>query len=88
MRGRPPKPTALKILTGNPGKRPLDKSKIGAKFPFPKAPKGMGKYGLQFWNKAGKLAHKFGIIKETDISILVMTCHCYDRLERAREVLG
>lgn len=37
MAGRPPKPTALKILQGNPGKRPLPKrepvSPLGAECP-------------------------------------------------------
>lgn len=26
MRGRPPKPSRMKVLTGNPGKRPLNKN--------------------------------------------------------------
>ena len=29
MRGRRPKPTRLKVLTGNPGKRPLTKPSLG-----------------------------------------------------------
>lgn len=37
-RGRPPKPTAIKELEGNPGKRPLNKNEPKPKQTAPKCP--------------------------------------------------
>ena len=51
-------------------------------------PATLGKHGKRFWNKVGKRGIEIGLIQETDIIHLTMTCHCYDRLERAREQLA
>ena len=86
MKGRPPKPAALRKLQGTNNSE--TKSKTSNGFEYPNPPEDLGDYGTQFWNKSGKKCIEAGLIQETDIPHLTMTCHCYDRLERAREQLG
>ena len=85
---RPPKPQALRKITGLPSRRPKRNNIMKNKFNYTNPSANIGKYGKRFWNKFGKICFEAGLIHETDIPHLTMTCHCYDRLERAREQLG
>jgi hypothetical protein len=42
MRGRRPKPTPVKVLTGNPGKRPLNKNEPRPDVLIPECPPELG----------------------------------------------
>jgi P27 family predicted phage terminase small subunit len=57
MRGRRPKPTRLKVLTGNPGKRPLNETEPRPEPAIPDCPTELGEVARREWNRlAGELA--------------------------------
>ena len=67
MAGRPPKPTALKILQGNPGRRPLNQQEpkpgIGAKMPayLLKLPR-----ALANWREEAPMLEELGVLTRAD----------------------
>lgn len=57
MRGRKPKPTALKLVTGNPGKRPLNADEPRPPAGLPGCPPHLDQKGKTLWRElAGHLA--------------------------------
>src|SRR5258708_39209368 len=57
MRGRRPKPTRLKVLTGNPGKRPLNDGEPRPEVAIPDCPGELGETARPEWNRlVGELA--------------------------------
>jgi hypothetical protein len=75
MPGRPPKPTALKLLQGNPGKRPLNdrepKPAVGCE--MPEFVKGDPLYVAE-WNREAPRLIRLGILTEIDGDILGRVC--------------
>ena len=73
MAGRKPKPTALKLIDGNPGKRPLNEYEpMPAKVYNPEPPEGFDKVHVAKWNEiAAKLA-AVRILTELDLDALEM----------------
>ena len=51
MRGRRPKPTRLKQLTGNPGKRPLNENEPKPEPNIPECPPELGPLAQREWNR-------------------------------------
>jgi P27 family predicted phage terminase small subunit len=66
MKGRKPKPTALKILEGNPGKRPLNQHEPKAARKLPRPPKGMSDDNKRVWRKWGRTLLRCGIATQLD----------------------
>ena len=57
MRGRRPKPTRLKVLTGNPGKRPLNTEEPMPEIAIPECPIELGPVAKREWDRlVGELA--------------------------------
>ena len=57
MRGRTPKPTRLKMLTGNPGKRALNGNEPRPEAAIPECPAELGPVARTEWDRlAGELA--------------------------------
>lgn len=86
--GRPPKPTALKVLQGNPGKRPLNEAE-----PRPerlvdlRPPAGLDAYGRQCWNQHAPMLDRLGLLKESDRIPFAVFCETYSRWRRATREL-
>ncbi len=70
MRGAKPKPTHLKVIAGNPGKRPLNKREPKPVGDLTAAPEWMSEGQKQIWTRAIKSAPA-GLLKELDESVLV-----------------
>jgi P27 family predicted phage terminase small subunit len=87
--GRPPKPTHLKLLRGNPGKRALNKNEpkpqISADLPEP--PIFLSGYGLEEWNRIGLELHRLRLLTVVDINTLAAYCEAYARWRTAEETL-
>lgn len=66
MAGRPPKPTALKLLTGNPGRRPLPKNE--PKPPAGKAepPDWLSPMARKLWDKYAPRYEAMGTLTSAD----------------------
>ena len=78
MAGRPPKPAAIKRLTGNPGKRPIREEPrvaVPSKVPYP--PRFLNAYGRAEWRRVIKVLIKAGLYSELDRTILSIYCQEY-----------
>lgn len=88
VRGRKPKPTELKKLAGNPGKRPLNDAEMQAPAADPKAKHApLGKDGDALWSVLAPMLTDLGVLKATDLPALEMTCMHYDLARRASRAL-
>jgi P27 family predicted phage terminase small subunit len=78
MQGRPPKPTALKVAEGNPGKRKLNYNEPKPdplRTPLKPPPNSLPDV-RKFWRKYGPMLDKLGVLTEADIAALdLMSIH-------------
>lgn len=88
MKGRKNKPTALKVLAGNPGKRPLPKEidVPPAEVAMPPELKGKGYAAARReWKRIAPLLSDAGVMKETDRTALIIYCQTWQRYLDAEE---
>jgi P27 family predicted phage terminase small subunit len=69
VRGAKPKPSHLKVIAGNPGRRPLNKREPKPSGDLKAAPDWMTVRQIKIWDEAIRTAPK-GLLKELDESIL------------------
>lgn len=87
MRGRPPKPTALKIAAGNPGKRPLNDLEPVMEAASLNCPTRLKGDARKKWNELAPLLHKAGVLKECDRDELERYCKAWQRYLAAEKHL-
>lgn len=85
--GRKPKPTALKELEGNPGKRALNihEPKPGKK--VPKCPAWLDPGAKKEWRRMAKQLELLGILTEIDMAAFAGYCQAYARWKEAEEFI-
>ncbi len=77
IRGRKPKPTRLKALTGNPGKRPLNETEPRPAVAVPECPPELGPVAHREWDRlVGELA-TLRILTNLDRAALAAYCGSY-----------
>lgn len=74
MAGRPPKPTRLKILTGNPGGRPLNAAEPSFPPGVPKCPAWLPSAAKKVWKRVVPLLEKSGLVTLADEDTLSAYC--------------
>ena len=74
MRGRKPMPTALKILTGNRGKRPLDKHEPRPPAGVPECPDWIDDTAKAVWNRIVPLLSEMGVLTKIDGDVVADYC--------------
>jgi len=87
MRGRKPVPTAVKMITGNPGKRPLNKREPKPVTSQPSCPAHLSKKAKSEWKRIAGPMHRLGIISELDRAVLAAYCQNYGRWVEAEKRL-
>lgn len=96
MRGRKPKPTAMKKLAGNPGKRPLNENEPQPPVPdrIPYVPRHLNDEGKREWRRIVNVLLEMGLYTVVDRAALAMYCQAWGRwveaerkLDKEREVL-
>lgn len=85
--GRKPKPTALKALAGNPGKRPLNDRE-----PKPTAygggpPEWLGDEAKAVWKQMAPALQKAGLLTVLDVAAFTCLCQCAAEIEIASKIL-
>lgn len=76
MQGRPPKPTAIKIAEGNPGKRKLNRHEPKPDLTPPKLPPNSLSDVRKFWRRYEPMLDRLGVLTEADGSALeLMAIH-------------
>lgn len=86
--GRKPKPTELKVLQGNPGKRPVRRMrKAAAVKRTPSPPDYLTDVGKKEWRRVGKLLSALQVLTDSDLTALAAYCDAYSRWLDARKLI-
>jgi P27 family predicted phage terminase small subunit len=87
MPGRRPKPTALKLLSGNPGHRPLNQAEPQPARVLPQPPNFLGPAARAKWNEMAPELHRIGLLTAVDGDALAIYCTLWARLAEAEAIL-
>ena len=83
--GRKPKPTALKLIAGNPGKRPLNRDEPKPEPRVPACPEYLAGAARKEWDRITPLLAKIGVLAEIDMAALAAYCETYAQWVAAME---
>jgi len=87
-RGTKPKPTAIKILEGNPGKRKLNKNEPQPTVKAPQCPDWLEPEAKAEWERRSKQLLVLGILTEVDEIAFAGYCQAYARWREAEEFIS
>jgi P27 family predicted phage terminase small subunit len=87
-RGRKPKPTALKVLEGNPGKRPLNDKEPQPEKKAPRCPSWLEPEAKKEWKRMAKTLEAIGVLTQVDKAAFAGYCQAYARWKEAEEFLS
>ncbi len=87
MRGRKPKPTKLKVLTGNPGKRPLNYNEPRPEPAIPDCPPELSEAAQREWNRLVGELSKLNLLTHLDRAALAAYCNAYAMWVEAIEAI-
>src|SRR5574337_1124447 len=89
MAGRPPKPTALKLINGNPGKRALNKQEPDPQYLTDLAPPPMlPDYAKRIWEREAPRVAAAKLLTEVDAQAFAMGCVAMGQYWMAIERVG
>ena len=88
QRGRKPKPTAVKQLEGNPGKRQLNANEPKPAARAPSCPKWLEDDAKKEWRRLAKQMEQLGILTEVDMAAFAGYCQAYARWKEAEEFIS
>lgn len=87
QRGRKPKPTAVKVLEGNPGKRPLNQFEPVPDKCAPECPDWLCEEAKAEWNRLVDKMVNLGTLTELDMAAFAGYCQSYARWKEAEEFI-
>ncbi len=87
MRGRIPKPTAIRKLDGNPGKRGFNAAEPQPPDGMPDCPPHLSDEAAREWDRLGPVLHGMGVVTMADRAALAAYCQAYGRWVEAEEKL-
>jgi P27 family predicted phage terminase small subunit len=85
--GRKPKPTALKLLEGNPGNRPIPDVPEPRRI-APKCPSWLSKEAKREWKRIAPELERLGLLTQIDATALAAYCTAYARWREAEEIIA
>lgn len=89
MRGRKPKPPALRIIEGNRGKRPIPEVIEPRKSDRPpKCPAWLAPEAKKEWRRIVAKLHEIGLLSDLDTAPLAAYCQSYARYIEAEEFIS
>ena len=83
--GRKAKPTALKILEGNPGRRRLNEREPKPDKKAPPCPKWLEDEAKKEWKRLAKALERMGVLSELDMAVFAAYCQAYGRWKQAED---
>ena len=87
MQGRKPKPTALKRLEGNPGKRALNRAEPRPKVEMPRPPEHLSDEEKAKWEAIVSELHSLGVMTRIDVDALARYCTIFVRWVKAEKMV-
>lgn len=81
--GNRPKPTRLKLLEGNPGRRKINTLEPVAKSEIPRMPAWLKTFPVakKEWKRESELLFKMGILSNAESGILAMRCYLASQIQ-------
>lgn len=86
--GRKPKPTHLKLVTGNPGRRPLPKAEAKVVPALPSPPPHLSDEAKVEWGRVSEELFKVGLLSGVDRAALAAYCQAYARWVQAERAIA
>lgn len=86
--GTKPKPTRLKLIEGNRGKRPLNSKEPRTVTARPSAPPHLTADALEEWNRVATWLHRIGLLSEVDRAALAAYAQAYGRWVQAERAIA
>ncbi len=87
-RGRKPKPTAIKLLEGNPGRHPLNEHEPVPPKTMIKCPAWLEPEAKKEWKRLAPALESMGILTSVDVSAFAGYCQAYARWKEAEEFIS
>jgi P27 family predicted phage terminase small subunit len=87
MQGRKPKPTSLKLLAGNPGKRAINHAEPKPRVILPKPPEHLSDEEKIKWKLIVRELYPLGLVTTIDKDALAMYCVIYVRWIKAEKMV-
>lgn len=85
--GRKPKPTVLKLIAGNPGRRPLNPAEAKPENTLPPCPEHLSDSAKREWERIAPSLHAAGLLTSIDGAALAGYCDAYGRWEDANAMI-
>lgn len=85
MAGRKNTPTALKLIRGNPGRRPLPEHEPAPEARIPDPPEHLSAQAREHWNAVARMLHDARVMTVMDGHALELLCDSYVRYVEANE---
>lgn len=86
--GTKPKPTSLKLIEGNRGKRPLNRKEPRIASALPSPPPHLTADALEEWNRVAVWLHRIGLLSEVDRAGLAAYAQAYGRWAQAERAIA
>ena len=86
--GRKPVPTALKVVRGNPGKRPLNEDEPQPEKGIPDPPDWLTEVARAHWPLVAKQLNDAGILTSIDGQALAMYCEAFATWREAMDTIA
>jgi len=88
MRGPPPKPTKLKILAGNPGKRPLNDREPIPAVGRPPCPDVLTGPAREHWDYVTAELEAMGLLARADLGDIACLCEAWADFQKATRAVN
>ena len=88
MRGRIPKPTAVKLLDGNPGKRRINGREPKPPGSLPDCPDYLASEAKAEWARIAHILNQIGLLTQVDRTLMAGYCQTYARWVEAERRLA
>jgi P27 family predicted phage terminase small subunit len=88
MRGRKPKPTALKLIEGNPGKRAINAQEPVPPASLPDCPPHLTTEARAEWERLAEILNGIGLLTQVDRAAMAGYCQCWGRWVEAEQKLA
>ncbi|MBI1291334.1 phage terminase small subunit P27 family [bacterium] len=88
MRGRKPKPTVLKLIEGNPGKRRINGREPRPPASVPTCPAHLSPTAKTEWKRLARMLNETGLLTQIDRTVLATYCQAYGRWVEAERKLA
>lgn len=81
LRGPAPKPNVVKLLQGNPGRRPINLSDgVNPDVEIPDKPQWLNKHAVKEWNRVTVELERLGLIAKIDRAMIAEYCQVWGML--------